>query len=55
MVKNEFLQKRLKIGAVAAILMLMISGSCVAQSYLEQAGEEGCGCSNELSCGSDGK
>ena len=48
MVNNEFLRKRLIIAAVTAILMLMIAGSCVAQSHLEQAGAESCGCSKSL-------
>ena len=49
MVKNEFLQKRLIIAAVTAILMLMIAGSCVAQSHLELAGEGSCrSCSKSL-------
>ena len=48
MMDNEFLEKRLTIGAVTAILMLMISGSCVAQSNLEQAGPGSCGCSKSL-------
>jgi hypothetical protein len=48
MIDNEFLEKRLTIGAVTAILMLMIAGSCVAQSHLEQAGAGGCGCSKSL-------
>ena len=48
MVKNEFLQKRLIIAAVTAILMLMIAGSCVAQSHLELAGVGSCGCSKSL-------
>ena len=48
MVKNEFLQKRLIIAAVTAILMLMIAGSCVAQSHLELAGAGSCGCGKSL-------
>jgi len=49
MVKNESLQKRLIISAVTAILMLMIAGSCVAQSHLELAGEGSCrSCSKSL-------
>ena len=47
--KNEFLQKRLIISAVTAILMLMIAGSCVAQSHLELPGAGGCrSCSKSL-------
>lgn len=38
MVKNEFLQKRLIIAAVTAILMLMIAGSCVGHMELSGAG-----------------
>lgn len=50
MVKNEFLQKRLIISAVTAILMLMIAGSCLAQSHLELPGAGSCrSCSNSLS------
>ena len=48
MVKNEFLQKRLIIAAVTAILMLMIAGSCIAQSHLELPGAGSCGCSKSL-------
>jgi hypothetical protein len=48
MIDNEFLEKRLTIGAVTAILMLMISGSCVAQSHLELSGAGSCGCSKSF-------
>lgn len=49
MVKNKFLQKRGIIVAVTAILMLMIAGSCLAQSHPELAGSGSCrSCSESL-------
>ena len=48
MMDNEFPEKRLIIGVMTAILMLMISGSCVAQSHLELSGAGSCGCSKSL-------